>query len=72
MDIIKKFVRDFYNDKIDNWAIVRLVEDVGISVFFRELYLYLYVSLEENEANFKYVHISQAYHKSKIYFDEHS
>lgn len=70
-DYFENFVIDFYMNKINNADIVRIVEDYGISKFMRGLFMYLYNNFDETSANHKYVHISQAYHKSRNYFDEH-
>ena len=70
-DYFENFVIDFYMDKVNNGDIVRIIEDYGISKFMRGLFMYLYNNFDELGAEHKYAHISQAYHKSRIYFDEH-
>ena len=67
----KKFVAAFYGSGITNGDIVFVIEKHGVSKFLRGLFMYLIGSFDEFRAYKKYVEISQAYHKSRIYFDEH-
>ena len=70
-DYFREFVKNFYRGKTTNLDVVLIVEEYGVSKFFRGLYLYLFYNIDsKEEIGATYTIISQVYHTSRILFDE--